>query len=133
MDTPNYLGTPVLGLAGVSTANTARDGSGTIVSAYTAPAGGALISRVVIKAEDNPADGLVQMWLDITGSAGWDLYDEFDTGDPADATTTLESFRVSRAYSDLGLPAGAKVGFSCTVAPTTGLLDCWVHGGEYGT
>jgi hypothetical protein len=126
---PQFTDTPKLGFAAVSTANTNRDGTGTIVDAFTAGASGARVERVVIKATDDPADSIVTMFID--QGSGYKLYDEFDLGDPADATTTVEGYRTSRAYEDLMLEAGDKVAFAITVAPTGGVLNCWVHGGDF--
>lgn len=128
---PQFVTTPKIGLADVVTANTARDGTGTIVTAFTAGASGARVEEVVLKATADPADSTVTMFIDITGSAGWDIYDEFDIGNPAAGSTTVESYRVSRTYDNLVLPAGAKIGFAITVALTSGEIRAWVFGGDF--
>lgn len=126
---PQFTSTPNLGYASVSTANTARDGSGTIVDAFTAGASGARVERVVLKATDNPADSVVTMF--IYDGSGYRLYDEFDLGDPAAASTTAEGYRTSRAYEDLILEAGQKIAFAITVALTGGVINAFVHGGDF--
>lgn len=128
---PVFTGTPKIGVADVVTANTGRDGSGTIVTAFTAGASGARVEEVVIKATSDPADSIVTMFVDVTGSAGWDIFDEFDLDNPAAASTTVTSYRYSRTYDNLVLPAGAKIGFAITVALTAGEMRCWVLGGDF--
>lgn len=127
---PQFTATPKLGYASVSTANANRDGTGTIVDAHTVGSNGGRMEKVVIKADGNPADSIVTMFVDRTGSGGYKIYDEFDLGDPAAGSTTVESYRTSRVYGDV-LPAGAKIGFAITVAPTAGAVGCFVHAGDF--
>lgn len=59
----NFASTPVSGSARISTANTARDGTGAIAIVYTAPAGGARIDDVTIAAIGNTTAGMIRMYL----------------------------------------------------------------------
>lgn len=129
--TPQFTTTPKIGVAAVSTANTARDGSGTIVTAFTAGASGARVEEVVIKATGDPADSIVTMFIDETGSAGWRIFDEFDIGNPTAGSTTVVAYREPRLYANLVLPAGAKIGFAITVALTSGEIKAWCLGGDF--
>lgn len=131
--TPQYASTPWLGIANVSTANTARDGTGTIVdfvgvAATTAPANGRLINRLVVKATGDPADSTVTIF--IHNATSYFIYDEIDLGNPAAGSATLDSFRIERAYRDLVLPSTYKMGAAVTVALTAGTLVCVLHGAE---
>lgn len=126
---PIFVATPNYGVASVSTANTNRDGTGTIVDAWTAGASGGKVERVVIKAAGDPADSIVTMFI-YDGSA-YRLYDEFDLGDPAAASTTVTGYRSDRAYADLVLESGQKVAFAITVALTAGTILAHVHGGDF--
>lgn len=128
---PQFISVPRVGLAVVSVANANRDGSGTIVSALTAGANGTRINEVVLQATGDPADSVVTMFIDPTGSAGWSIYHEFDIGNPAAGSTTVPAYRLVQAFSDLVIPADAKVGFAVTVAPTTGVINCWVFAGDF--
>lgn len=127
---PQFTAAPQLGFAAVSAANANRDGTGTIVDAITIGANGGRLEKVVVKASDNPADSIVTMFIDRTGASGYRLYDEFDLGDPAAGSTTVEAYRTSRTYGE-ALPAGAKIGFAITVAPTVGVVNCWALCGNF--
>lgn len=126
---PQFANTPQLGYASVSTANTNRDGTGTIVDAFTAGSDGALVKRVVLKATGDPADSVVTMF--IHDGTAYRLYDEFDLGNPAAASTTVEGYRVAREYEDLILEAGMKIAFAITVALSSGVINAFVHAGDF--
>ena len=126
---PAFAATPLIGIANINAANTARDGSGTIPTVVTAGANGALISRVVVKAETDPADCVVILWIH-NGSIAY-LFDEFDIGDPAAGSTTVVAYRVERAYTDLVLPTGYSLRATITVAPTTGDINVFAFGGDF--
>lgn len=126
---PVFATIPRIGFAAVSTANTNRDGTGTIVDALTGVAAGTRIERVVLQATANPADSIVTMFL-YDGST-YRLFDEYDLADPAAASTTVPGFRTEKAYSDIVLPSNSwKVAFAITVAPTSGVVDCFVFGAD---
>ncbi len=120
--TPAFASTPRLGVGVVSTANTARDGTGTIVDILTGVAAGTRVERLVVQATENPADCLVHVFLH-DGSTSY-LFDTFDMGDPAAASTVLGPFREERRYFDLVMPSSSwKVRASITVAPTAGVVN----------
>ena len=125
---PVFAVTPRIMVAAVSTANTARDGTGTIATIGTAGASGTKIERIVVKATADPADGLVIIWLH-DGTNYW-LFDEFDTGDPAAGSSTVAAFREERAYSDLVLPASWSLRASNTVALTAGTFSVMAFGAD---
>lgn len=126
---PAYAVTPRLGFAAVLTANTNRDGTGTIVDALTGVAAGTRIERVVLQTTGDPADSIVTMFL-FDGTT-YRLFDEFDLGNPAAASTTVPGFRTEKAYSDIVLPSSSwKVAFAITVALTAGIMDCFVFGAD---
>lgn len=126
---PVFATTPRVGFAAVSVANTNRDGTGTIVDAITGVAAGTRIERVVVITTGNPADSIVTMFL-FDGST-YRLFDEFDLGDPAAASTTVPGWRTEKAYSDIILPSASwKIGFAITVALTSGIMDCFVFGSD---
>ncbi len=64
---PVFAITPRLAVAAVSAANTARDGTGTIVDVLTGVAAGTRIERIWIQTTGDPADSVV------THPAGWSL------------------------------------------------------------
>lgn len=126
---PNFTSTPFIGVGNVSTANTARDGTGTIVDiGAVAPAAGRKITSIVVKATGDPADSTVTIFLH-DGTA-WSIFDEIDLGDPAAASSTVASNRNRLTYDDLVLPSGWKIGAAITVALTAGTLRVFAFGGD---
>lgn len=124
---PAFASTPRLAAASVSTANTNRDGTGTIVTVLTAGASGTLLTRVTVQATGDPADGIVTLFLH-DGTSAW-LFDEIDSDNPAAASATVVGWRASRTY-DLVLPSGWSLRAACTVAPTSGVFNVIAHGGD---
>jgi len=125
---PAFASTPRIGAAAVSTANTNRDGTGTIETVLTAGSSGTKIERVLVKATMDPADGVVILWL-YSGSVYY-MFDEFDTGDPAAGSTTVAAFREERVYGDLVLPTGWSLRAQNTVALTTGTFSVIAFGAD---
>lgn len=126
--TPTFTSAPVCGLGSVVTANTNRDGTGTIAQVVpAAPAAGIKIDRLVIQATGNPADSIVTIFI-FDGTTWW-LFDEIDIGDPAAASTTVPGYRFEKAYYNLVLPSGFKLGAAVTVALTAGALNVIAFGG----
>ena len=119
---PAFAVTPRIGFGAVSTANTARDGTGTIVDILVGASTGTRINEIVLQATGDPADSIVTFFIhDGTSSR---LFDEFDLGDPAAATTTSPAYRVRRTYDNLVLPSASyKVTAAITVAPTSGAVN----------
>lgn len=71
---PNFAGSPRLGSAALSTANTNRDGTGTIVTLLSAGASGSRIDGIVIQATATTTAGMVRLFLHDGTTAR--LYDE---------------------------------------------------------
>ena len=59
----NYASTPRCAMAQVSTANTARDGTGTIATVFTAGSSGSRIERVVVEATGTTTAGMVRLFI----------------------------------------------------------------------
>lgn len=126
---PVYASTPRLGVANFSTANTARDGTGTLVDILTGVAAGTRVERIVLKATGDPADSVVTIF--IHNGTSYFLFDEVDLGNPAAASTTVESFRFEKAYSDLILPSASfKLAMGITVALTAGVIVGFAFGAD---
>lgn len=126
--TPVFAATPKIWAVAVSTANTNRDGTGTVATVGTAGASGTKIERIIVKATADPADGQVILWLH-DGSSYW-MLDEVDTGDPAAGSTTVSAYREERAYSDLVLPSGWSLRAQNTVALTAGVFHVLAFGAD---
>ena len=127
--TPQFASTPRIGVAAVSTANTARDGTGTIVDILTGVAAGTRIDRIVVITTNDPADSIVTLF--IHNGTSYFLFDEVDLGDPAAASTVLPGFRFEKAYADLVLPtASFKFAAAITVALTSGVMNVFAFGAD---
>jgi hypothetical protein len=126
---PVYQSTPTIGVAAVSTANTARDGTGTLATITSAaPTAGRVIRRIIAKGTGDPADSVITLFLH-DGSAFW-LFDEIDLGNPAAASNTVEGWRAERRYDDLVLPSGWSIRAGITVALTSGVVNVFALGAE---
>lgn len=126
---PAYAATPRCAAASVSTANTNRDGTGTIATIFTAGASGSKIEEIVIKAENDPADSIVILWLH--DGSSYHMFDEVDLGNPAAGSTTVVAYRESRLYESLILPSGWSLRASITVALTAGAIKVIAFGGDF--
>ena len=127
--TPAFASTPRIGVAAVSTANTARDGTGTIVDILTGVAAGTRIDRIVVITTNDPADSIVTLF--IHNGTSYFLFDEVDLGNPAAASTTVPGFRYEKPYSDLVLPtASFKFAAAITVALTAGVMNVFALGAD---
>lgn len=60
---PNYASSPLSPGVTISTANTARDGTGTLGTVVTAPATGARIEEIVITASVTTTAGMVRLFI----------------------------------------------------------------------
>lgn len=58
-----YVGTPKVGVGQVSTANTARDGSGTIATIFTAGTNGSRIDAINLKAVATTTAGMIRLFI----------------------------------------------------------------------
>lgn len=125
---PAFAATPKIWSAAVSTANTNRDGTGTIATIGTAGSSGTKIERIVFKATADPADSVVILWLH-DGSSYW-MFDEVDLGDPAAGSTTVTAYREERVYGDLVLPSGWSLRAQITVSLTTGAIHVSAFGAD---
>lgn len=121
--------TPVIWKNTVATANTARDGTGTIATIGSAGANGTRIDEITIKATGDPADSVVTVFL--FDGATYFLFDEFDIGDPAAASATVAGYREVRTYRNLVLPTGWSLRAAITVALTSGVINVFAHGADY--
>lgn len=126
---PAFAVTPHIGVASVSVANTARDGSGTIVDVISAGLTGTRINELVLKATADPADSTVTFFLH--NGAAWTIFDEWDLGDAAAGSTTVASYRERRVYDNLVLPSGWKLGAAITVSLTAGVIIVTALAGDF--
>jgi hypothetical protein len=65
---PIFTLTPVFGQARISTANTNRDGTGTLGSVLTGGTDGTRVDRIIITATATTTAGMVRLFIDASGS-----------------------------------------------------------------
>lgn len=100
---PQFAATPGLEHGQVSTANTNRDGTGTIATILTAGANGTKIEEVTVIATGATTAGMVRLYLHDGTNAR--LFDEF--GVPAvTPSASVACWRQTRTYTNLVLPTG---------------------------
>ena len=61
--TPAYAATPKVGIGQISTANTNRDGTGTIGTVFTAGSSGSRIDAIDIKATGTTTAGMIRLFI----------------------------------------------------------------------
>lgn len=126
---PAFAATPALGAGKLDTANTNRDGTGTIVTILTAGSSGSKVEEIVVKADGDPADGTVVFYL-YDGSTYY-VWDEWDIGNPAAGSATVASYREARQYANLVLENGWSLRASITATPTAGKVHVLAFGGDF--
>lgn len=129
--TPAFVAAPGRSAAiSVSTANTARDGTGTIVDILTGASGGTKIERIKVISTADPADSIVNIFRH--NGTSYFFWDSFDLGNPAAASATADVFSIERAYGLLLLPSASwKLAASITAAPTAGVVNVFADGGDF--
>lgn len=100
--TPAYAATPRVDIAAISSANTNRDGTGSITTLATAVAAGTKWTSITVNATSTTTAGMVRIFISVNSGSTWRLYDEI----PVVAVTPSASapaFRIKRNYEDLAL------------------------------
>ena len=126
---PTYAATPTIGFGSISTANTNRDGTGTIVDVLTGGSSGTKINEIALQATGDPADSIVTLFL--YNGTTYLLFDEVDLGNPAAASTTVAGYRTVKLYDNLVLPSSSwKLAAAITVALTSGAINVFALGAD---
>lgn len=129
---PVFPGTLRYGVGSLSTGNANRDGSGSITTVIAGVAAGTVIRTVTIKAETQPADSVLMLWLSDDNGTTWRLFDGVDLGAPAAGSNTVVSYGYSVSYSTLYLPSAShKLGATVSVTPTSGKIHVHAFGADY--
>lgn len=117
--TANYAATPRAAFGQVSTANTNRDGTGTIATIFTAGASGSRIDDIVVIATGTTTAGMVRLFLhDGTNARLWVEL-------PVTAATpsgTVQAFAASLLNQSLILPSGWSLRASTHNAETFNVI-----------
>jgi hypothetical protein len=120
-----YASVPRCAMAQVSAANTNRDGTGTIVTVFTAGANGSRIERVVVQAVATTTAGMVRLFINDGTNAR--LYEEVpifantpSATVPA-AAATLEAFSLPTLYP-IVIPNGFSLSASTNNAEVFNII-----------
>ena len=114
-----YASTPRAALGQVSTANTARDGTGTLATILTAGSNGTRIDDIKIQATGTTTAGVVRLFLHDGTNAR--LYDEILV--PAiTPSTTVEAFSAMLVNLGIVLPSGWSLRASTNNAETFNVI-----------
>ncbi|MFL5954798.1 MAG: hypothetical protein ACJ76I_11900 [Gaiellaceae bacterium] len=128
--TPQFAATPNHGVVSIATANTNRDGTGTISgSFFTAGGSGSRCEEITIKADGDPADCTVVIY--IYDGTNYFVFDEFDLDNPAAGSATVASYRTTKTYANLFLKSGESLRASITAAPTAGAVKVHAFGADF--
>ena len=126
---PLFPLTPVIGLQDIATANTARDGTGTIADLLTAGSNGTIVNRVTMRARVTTTVGVIRLFIKI--SSTYYLFEEVLVTAITPSTTVAVWSGASTlitAALPLSLPSGYKLSCSTHVAENFVVV---AHGGNY--
>ena len=117
--TANYAATPRAAVAQVSTANTNRDGTGTIATVLTAGANGTRVDDITVIATGTTTAGMVRLFIN-DGTNTW-LWQEI----PVSAATpsgTVQTFTATLLNQALILPNNFSLRASTNNAETFNVI-----------
>lgn len=100
-DSPAFAVTPRISAANIATANTNRDGTGTVATLITGASTGTRIAEIVCQTRVTTTAGMVRIFL-YDGST-YRFFDEVAIA-AATVSATVKGTRVSTLYSNLILP-----------------------------
>lgn len=98
---PAFAVTPRIASVNIATANTNRDGTGTVATLITGASTGTRIAEIVIKARVTTTAGQVRVFLH--DGTNFFAFDEISVA-AATVSASVQSVRVSTAYANLVLP-----------------------------
>jgi len=133
---PPFTQIPNVQLAAITAANTARDGSGSVVTVFTAGSDGSFVKRVTFTPAQATAAavGAKVFNLFISGDAGatWFLYRESAVATSTPSTTAVAIPTVVTFFDGLVLEAGMLLGVTQTVyAGVQDRTSVVVEGSDY--
>lgn len=122
----SFASVPRSEVVAISAANTNRDGTGTIVAAFTTGASGSRIERIEVKATGTTTAGMVRSYKK-EGAGAWQLWKEYVVSaiTPGAAVAT---FRASDDEIGEILETNFQVGFSTHNAEG---FNCHISGGDF--
>jgi hypothetical protein len=103
-DNPAFAVTPRVAAVNIATANTNRDGTGTIATLITGAATGTRIAEIVVQARVTTTAGMVRLFL--YDGTTYRLFDEIGIA-AATVSASVKATRVSTLYNNLLLPSAS--------------------------
>lgn len=126
---PIFTGTPKCSFAQVSTANTARDGTGTLATIYTAGSSGSRIEHIDISAAGTVTAGAVRLFIsDGTNNRLWKEVMVIATTPSTSVQAWNATVITSNLYQVLILPNGYSLKASTHNAET---FNVFAFGGDF--
>jgi len=101
---PAFAVTPRVAAVNVATANTNRDGTGTVATLITGASTGTRIAEIVVQARVTTTAGMVRVFL-YDGTTFY-FFDEISIA-AATVSASVKGTRVSTAYNNLVLPSAS--------------------------
>ena len=101
---PVFAVTPRISSTNVATANTNRDGTGTVATLITGAATGTRIAEIVVQARVTTTAGMVRVFL-FDGTT-YRFFDEISIA-AATVSASVKATRVSTTYNNLILPSAS--------------------------
>ena len=98
---PAFAVTPRIGAVNIATANTNRDGTGTVATLITGAATGTRIAEIVVQARVTTTAGMVRIFL--YDGTTYRFWDEVAIA-AATVSATVKGTRLATLYSNLVLP-----------------------------
>lgn len=93
---PSYAATPVTALAQVATANTNRDGTGTMATVLTGASSGTRVDDIIVKAAQTVTAGMIRFFMSTNGGTTKQLiYEIAVTATTASATVPAWTSRLT--------------------------------------
>jgi hypothetical protein len=100
-DNPAFAVTPRIATVNVATANTNRDGTGTVATLITGASTGTRIAEIVVQARVTTTAGMVRIFLH--DGTNFFFFDEASVA-AATVSASVKGTRVSTTYNNLVLP-----------------------------
>lgn len=124
---PSFIGTPRAASVSLSAANTARNGSGTIVQLIAGVASGTRVLEVRAKAADTMSGGVVNLFLSTDSGVTWRLLGDLQVlAETADDVT--QSWEDVLLFDNLVLAgSGHRLGVTSTIAQP---INVFAFGGD---
>ena len=123
---PIYPLTPRTSSVAITAANTARDGSGTINSFFTASTNGSVLNRIIIQNATTAAVGLsaiqiARIYISDAAGSNWRLYKEVYVQSVTMGNGTIGAIQFFEIDNGLMLTSGQQVGATISQFTSTAL------------